>query len=92
MEGKATEYGESLCNIVKESGSETPESFMAQIAENELLSFTMDFYEKMVLPGSKASVPCIIMHPYMDEKKIKAIPKKLSLYAGADTPILHRMV
>ena len=68
-------YGQSLCNMVVESGSTTPESFMAQIAENELLSFTKDFYEKMVLPGSKASVSCIIMHPYMDEKKIIAIQK-----------------
>lgn len=89
MEGKAAEYGKSLCNQVIESGSATTESFMAQIAEDELLTFTKDFYEKMVLPGSKASVSCIIMHPYIDEKKIKAIPKKLSVYDGTEMPLLY---
>ena len=89
MEEKATEYGQSLCKMVKDSGSETPESFMGQIAENELLTFTKDFYEKMVLPGSKASVSCIIMHPYIDEKKIKTIQKKLPLYDGTETPLLY---
>lgn len=89
MEAKAAEYGQSLCNMVMESGNATPESFMARIAENELLSFTKDFYEKMVLPGSKASISCIIMHPYIDEKKIKSIQKKLSAYDGTQTPILY---
>ena len=89
MEEKATEYGQSLCKMVKDSGSETTESFMGQIAENELLSFTKDFYEKMVLPGSKASVSCIIMHPYIDEKKVKTIQKKLPIYDGTETPILY---
>lgn len=89
MEGKAAEYGQSLCNQVIESGSATPESFMAQVAENKLLAFTKDFYEKMVLPGSKASVSCIIMHPYIDEKKVKAIQKKLSVYDGTELPILY---
>ena len=69
MEAKATEYGQSLCNMVVESDSATLESFMTQIAENELLSFTKDFHEKMVLPSSRASVSCIIMHPYMEENK-----------------------
>lgn len=89
MEGKAAEYGQSLCRMVKENGSATPESLMSQIAENELLAFTKEFYEKMVLPGSKASVSCIIMHPYIDEKKIKSIQKKLDIYDGAETPILY---
>ncbi len=89
MESKAAEYGQSLCSMVNEKGSATPESFMSRIAEKELLAFTKDFYDKMVLPGSKASVSCIIMHPYIDEKKVKTIQKKLSIYDGTETPILY---
>ena len=89
MEGKAAEYGQSLCSMVTEKGSATPECFMSQVPENELLKFTKDFYEKMVLPGSKASVSCIIMHPYIDEKKVKTIQKKLPLYDGSETPVLY---
>ncbi len=89
MEGKAAEYGKSLCSVVKEKGSTTPESFMSQVPEKELLAFTKDFYEKMVLPGSKASVSCIIMHPYIDEKKVKAIQKKIPIYGGEETIILY---
>ena len=89
MEGKAAEYGQSLCSAVKEKGSITAESFMSKIPEKELLTFTKDFYEKMVLPGSKASVSCIIMHPYIDEKKVKTIQKKLPIYDGMETPIFY---
>ncbi len=89
MEGKAVEYSQSLCRIVKEKGSATSESFMSQVGEKELLAFTKEFYEKMVLPGSKASVSCIIMHPYIDEKKLKTIQKKFPLFDGAENPILY---
>ena len=59
MEGKAAEYGESLCNMVKESGSASPESFMAQIAENELLAFTKEFYEKWFFQAVKPTFPAL---------------------------------
>ena len=46
MEGKAAEYGKSLCSVVKEKGSTTPESFMSQVPEKELLAFTKIFMKR----------------------------------------------
>lgn len=89
MNEKAEAHGKALCDAIQSRGGTIQGGFMAQLTENQLLSFSKEFYEKLVLPGSKASVSCIIMHPHIEEKKIKAIQKKLTVYDGTKVPLLY---
>lgn len=63
--------------------------FFANISQDALLRFTKDFYEKLVLPGSKTSTSCIAMHPYIDEKKAKQFAKSFSQYKDNEIPVLY---
>lgn len=89
MNEQAKIYGETLCNNITANHNLDSIGFISQIAESTLLSFSKEFYEKLVLPGSKASISCIIMHPYIDEKKMKSILKNMPVYDGTETPLLY---
>lgn len=65
------------------------EGLFQSLTEKELCDYTKEFYEKMVLPGSKASLSCISMFPYIDEKKKKALRSTIPDFDISETPILY---
>lgn len=87
MNKKAEEYAFTMIHEIEANGEE--HGIFSKMTEESLLAFTKDFYEKMVLPGSKASLSCITMHSYIEEKKIKAIQKHIPLFDTTELPILY---
>ena len=54
----------------------------------QLLSFTKEFYDKLLLPAMSVNLSKIAMYPYIDGKELDKIKKSLSDYDDAETPIL----
>lgn len=89
MEEKALIAAEELIEKILDNRNSKLPSIFSSINESQLQSFTKEFYEKMVLPGSKASLSCILMYPYIDEKKIKNIKNAMKEYDDTEIPLLY---
>lgn len=51
--------------------------------------FTKEYYEMMVLPGSRPNITCLTMKPNISEKAVKAMVKNFTSYDGTEIPIVH---
>jgi len=84
---KAEAASEQMISDILGGYKAEQKNFYCDMTEDEIQRFAKEFYEKMVLPGSKASLSCILMFPHIAEKKVafaKAIDE-----SGLTTPILY---
>jgi hypothetical protein len=88
-ERKARKLTEKIVQEVAENSDKNKKHIFETIDETELKNFAKEYYEKMVLPGSKASLSCILMYPYIDEKKVNTLKTSLRDYDEAELPILY---
>lgn len=88
-EEKARLITEKIIQEVIDNRDSNKKNIFETIDETRLQNFAKEYYEKMVLPGSKASLSCILMYPYIDEKKIKTLKASLHDYDETETPILY---
>ena len=51
--------------------------------------FTKEYYEMMVLPGSRQNITCLTMKPNITEKALKAMVKNFVIYDGVEVPLVH---
>lgn len=65
-------------------GNFTGNSYFDGIDMESLLSFTNEFYCKMVLPAASLANTCIDMYHYIDERVEKKIKKTFSSHAAED--------
>lgn len=89
MREKAQQFSQNIVNGILEYCEGKEGGYFGKIPTETLLSFTKDFYEKLVLPGGKTSTSCVAMHPYIDDKKAKQFAKSFSQYDSSETPILY---
>ncbi len=54
----------------------------------ELLDFTKNFYEKLLLPACSVSLTKISMYPYIEGKPFEKVKSRLNQYEEGDTPLV----
>lgn len=87
MKERADQYRNYIINsiITAYTGNE----FLAEITNDELLKFTKDFYEKILLPANSVSKSCISMYPYIQDKEIKGFKNSVLGIKESETPIIY---
>lgn len=70
-------------------GSAAAASFFSQISNDELLAFTKDFYDKILMPANSVSRSKITMHPYITGKKFTKFCEQVGCYDTSETPIIY---
>lgn len=64
-------------------------SVFQDISIEQILSFTKDFYDKILLPASSVQLTRIQMHPFISPKLIERFRKTVPMLDNSETPILH---
>lgn len=88
MERKTNEYSKKLVNEIMEYSDGSKGGFYNSVTEDDIKKFTKDFYEKLLLPGSKTSTSCVSMHPYIDAKRVKEFGKTFTEYSENELPVI----
>lgn len=88
MSQKTYEYSQKIVQDIKEFCDGSNGGIYANVSKEELLAFTKEFYEKLLLPGSKTSQSCVSMHPYIDDKKVKEFCRIFNGYNESESPLL----
>ncbi len=58
------------------------------IEASQLLSFTKDFYDRLMLPAMSVALTNVSMYPYIDGKVLEKAKSSISEYIDSDTPII----
>ena len=69
MKEKVNILAEKLKESIEEEYDANIQSFFSSLSEENLIAFTKEFYEKILLPANSASKSSITMYPYIDEKR-----------------------
>ena len=80
MEQEVKEYSDRLIERIVAGYSAGGGSFWGEGGRAEIDRFNKDYYEMLVLPGSRPNIACLTMAPYIDEKAMK----KLTDRGGVD--------
>ncbi|WP_207739614.1 SHOCT domain-containing protein [Paraclostridium bifermentans] len=89
MKEKVNILAEELKKSIEEEYNENSQSFFSSLSEERLISFTKEFYEKILLPANSVSKSSITMYPYIEEKKIKNIVRNIPQIGSDETIIIH---
>lgn len=71
--------------LTNESGSGVFEG----LTKEELLAFTKDFYDKLILPASSVQLTAITTHPYINQKLIDKFAKNVPVFQASETPVIY---
>jgi len=86
MTQKAADKAQEIVNSIISYNNDG--KIFRDIAENEIMSFTKEFYDKLLMPANSVALSKISMHPYIDEKELEKIKKAVPEYDGAEAPVL----
>lgn len=89
MKEKVNILAEELKGAIEEEYDVNSQSFFSSLSEEDLIAFTKEFYEKILLPANSTSKSSITMYPYIDEKKIKSIMRNIPKIRQGETIIIH---
>lgn len=89
MKAKANVFAQEIIQGIKEYVDGSKGGVFSGVDEEQILKFTKDFYEKLLLPGGKTSSGIVNMHPYIDDKKVKAFAKTFPEYNVNSKPIIY---
>ncbi len=64
-------------------------SFFQNTSKEELLAFTKEFYDKILMPANSVAQSKIQMYPYIDDKQISKFAKTWSNYCVTETPVVY---
>lgn len=87
MTEKANQKSAEIINAIL--AIENNGSVFKDLSNDELLAFTKDFYDKILLPASSVQITRISMHPFISPKLIEKFGKAVPMYDNSETPILH---
>lgn len=76
MEEEIKQYSSNLIDSICFGYSEDKDKFWGDGSREEIDKFTKDYYEMLVLPGSRPNISCLTMAPYIDEKALKKFANK----------------
>lgn len=83
----ATQKSQEIMDAIASASTTT--GFFSQVSLEELLSFTKEFYDKILMPANSVSQSKITMHPYITGKKFTKFCEQVGCYDAAETPIIH---
>ena len=86
MTQKASEKAQEIINTILEYKNDS--TMFGGIPEDEIMSFTKEFYDKLLMPAFSVALTKIAMFPYVDDKEIDKIKKTLTNYDGSETPLI----
>lgn len=89
MKEKSRIFVQGIVDGVKEYTDGSRGGVFSGVEEGQVLKFTKEFYEKILLPGSKTSSGIVSMHPYIDDKKVRAFGKTFSGYGTDEKPVIY---
>lgn len=64
-------------------------NFFQNTSKEELLTFTKDFFDKILMPANSVSTSKIQMYPYIDDKQVLKFSKTWPTYNAAETAIIY---
>lgn len=76
MEQEVNEYSAKLIENITAEYAEGGAKFWGEGNRAAIDKFTKDYYEMLVLPGSRPNISCLTMSPYIDEKAMKKFADK----------------
>lgn len=59
------------------------------IEKPELLAFTKDFYDRIVMPANSITQSCVSMYPYITEKQLKKFCNGRTDFDSSETPLVY---
>jgi len=89
MEGEARAWTDNIVAQITESFDEAKQLLYNDVDDGTLDKFTKDYYEMLVLPGSRPNISCLTMNPYIDDKAVKKLTKRFSSYDGSEIPFIY---
>lgn len=87
MTEKANQKSQEIIDAIQ-SASPTA-AFFSHVSDDELLNFTKEFYDKILMPANSVSQSKITMHPYIAGKKFTKFCEQVGCYDPSETPIIH---
>lgn len=86
MEGLAAEKAKEVVNNVL--GGSTGAGFLSKIGKDDLLTFTKEFYDKILLPAHSVNKSRITMYPYITDKQIAKLSQTWTDYNRDETALI----
>lgn len=83
----SSERSNEIITAIKEYDNEG--TFFDKTNKEELLSFTKEFYDRILMPANSVSKSNISMYPYIDKKIIDGIVTRFEEYDSEETVILY---
>ncbi len=75
-------------NLLQSSFEEEKESLFLGLSEEQLLAFTKEFYEKILLPANSTAKSTVYMFPYITEKMITKITGTTPSFSSFEKPLV----
>lgn len=89
MEVEIKEWTDNMIAQISESFDAGKGVLFNGVDDVTLDKFTKDYYEMLVLPGSRPNISCLTMNPYIDDKAVKKLVKHFNSYDGTEIPFIY---
>ncbi len=86
---KAKQKAEEIKNAILTTGDDSNGGFYSVNGVDKIISFTKDFYEKILLPANSIKQSYVSMYPYLNEKIIKTFTKEFPDYSASEKEVFH---
>lgn len=87
MEELATAKSNEIISAILEFKNDG--SFFKSTTKEELLAFTKEFYDKILMPANSVSASKIKMYPYIDAKQLTKFTATWSTYNSSETALIY---
>ena len=87
MTEKATQKAQEIIDAIQSAPA--ADGFFSQVSAEDLLNFTKEFYDKILMPANSVSRSKITMHPYITGKKFTKFCEQVGCFDTAETPLIH---
>lgn len=86
---KTNIYRDNIINAIEANYREDLDSFFNGRTKKEVMQYTKEFFEKILLPANSKDKTYISMYPYINEKLYKGIVATFSTNIPYDSVIVH---
>ena len=86
---KAKQKADEITKFILEHGDDSKGGFYASNGVDNIINFTKEFYDKILLPANSVKQSYISMYPYLNDKTIKAFTKEFPNHGTTERDVLH---
>ena len=87
MNEKVAQKTEEIIAAIE--GSSATAGFFSHVTDDELLGFTKEFYDKILMPANSVSQSKVTMYPYITGKKFTKFCEQVGCFDTSEKPLLH---